>query len=144
MTAAESADDLIRRYFAALNDRDWEALDALLGRNVSFSVVPYGITVRGAIQVVAGSRMQGTELPDFHTEVSEVFAGGDTGVAETLTTYTLTAPWNPAIPGVDPIPPSQRTVRRPGCFIFSLRHGRIVAIAHYHDRLTVVRQLTAG
>lgn len=142
--AAGGAEHLIRRYFAALNDRDWEGLDALLGRNVSFSVVPYGITVRGAIQVVAGSRMQGTELPDFHTEVSDVFAAGDTGVAETLTTYALTAPWNPAIPGIDPIPPSGRTVRRPGCFTFTLRNARIVGIAHYHDRLTVVRQLTAG
>lgn len=129
------------RYFDALNNRDWDGLDAILGRNVVFSVVPYGMQVRGALQVVTGSRMQGTELPDFHTEVVNAFAAGDRGTVETLTSYTLTAPWNPGVPGFQPIMPTGRGVSRPGCFMFALRGGRIMRITHYHDRLTTIRQL---
>ena len=132
------------RYFTALNERDWDGLDAILGRNVVFGVVPYGIQIRGALQVVAGSRMQGTELPDFHTEVINSFAAGDACMVETVTSYSLTAPWNPGIRGVEVIAASGRRVSREGCFIFVLRGGRIMRITHYHDRLTVVRQLSGA
>jgi ketosteroid isomerase-like protein len=141
VTEPSDAGSLVLRYFDALNARDWDSLDAVLGRNVSFTVVPYGMQIRGAIQVVAGSRMQGTELPDFHTDVIDLFAAGSDAVAETITMYTLTAPWNPGIPGIDPIMPAGKCVRRRGCFTFGLRNGRIIAITHYHDRLTAVRQL---
>lgn len=144
MTDGEIARSIALRYFAALNERDWDGLDAILGRNVVFSVVPYGAEIRGALQVVGGSQMQATELPDFHTDVLNAFGSEDRAVVETVTSYSLTAPWNPGIPGIEPIMPAGTRVERPGCFIFALRNGRIMRITHYHDRLTVVRQLRPG
>jgi ketosteroid isomerase-like protein len=141
--AEEGALALVDGYFDALNSRNWDALDALVRRNVVFAVVPYGLQVPGAMQVVTGSRMQGTELPDFHTEVLDAFEQGGIAFARTLTTYTLTAPWDPRIPGLEPVIAAGARVAREGCFVFVARSGKIARITHYHDRLSVVRQVVA-
>jgi ketosteroid isomerase-like protein len=142
-TDSEGALGLVRGYFRALNTRDWDALDGLVRRNVVFAVVPYGLQVPGAMQVVTGSRMQGTELPDFYTEILDAFAQGEVAFARTLTTYTLTAPWDPRISGFEPVPAVGARVAREGCFAFVGRGGKIARITHYHDRLSVVRQILA-
>jgi ketosteroid isomerase-like protein len=139
MTGGDSLLGLVRAYFAALNARDWEALDGVLRRNVVFAVVPYGLQVPGAMQVVMGSRMQGTELPDFHTEILDLFGDGDTAFARTMTSFTLTAPWDPRIPGLEPIEALGVHVKREGCFVFEARNAKLSRITHYHDRLAVVR-----
>lgn len=134
---------LIRAYFEAQNESDWGRLRRVLAPEVEFVVVPANFSIRGRARVISGSAAQRTQLPDVRTEVVDVFATEERGVAETMTTYTLTAPWNTGIPGLDAIPGTGQRIERPGVFLFSFDQGAISRIVHYHDRLGVLQQAGA-
>jgi predicted ester cyclase len=77
--------------------------------------------------------------PDVQFEITRIFGEGDMVCAEGFVKGTNTGP----IPGPDGkmMPPTNKTVRVPACFVAKIESGMISEICEYLDQLEFSRQL---
>jgi predicted ester cyclase len=137
-----SVEDNIHLVNAALEAFEAHDMDGFVGF-MSESVVNYapGRTepLRGRYAVKADNIGFLATYPDVKFEITRIFGDGDMVCAEGFVEGTNTGP----IPGPDgkKMPPANKSVRVPACFVVKIENGLISEIREYLDQLEFSRQL---
>ena len=129
----EQNKQLVRRYQEIYNSNNLDELDEVIAFNVFMPKImpnmPSGL--EGAKQVHQTTLLG---MPDFHTEIQDLFAEGDKVVARVLMTGTHTGNFYG-------IPATGKRVEFTGMFIARIENGRIVEHWGEEDSLSLLKQL---
>ena len=129
----EQNKQLVRRYQEIYNINNLDELDEVIAFNVFMPKImpnmPSGL--EGAKQVHQTTLLG---MPDFHTEIQDLFAEGDKVVARVLMTGTHTGNFYG-------IPATGKRVEFTGMFIARIENGKIVEHWGEEDSLSLLKQL---
>ena len=129
----EQNKQLVRRYQEIYNSNNLDELDEVIAFNVFMPKImpnmPSGL--EGAKQVHKTTLLG---MPDFHTEIQDLFAEGDKVVARVLMTGTHTGNFYG-------IPATGKRVEFTGMFIARIENGKIVEHWGEEDSLSLLKQL---
>lgn len=133
-TTPEEAMSLAKAYFAAFNDADVAALDALLAANYSH----HGAVVARQDRELHKERLRvnAAAFPDGYYDVQDLFAEGDLVVARWVFTGTLQGPYGGVEPKGQPVAVRGVHIHRVAC-------GQIVETWNSGDALGLLRQIGA-
>lgn len=137
MKSSEETLSVIRQVFAAFDEHDLEAFQALLSEDAVLIVAGGPQQFVGPEAIVEAVGVTLDALPDLRVKVVNAFAHGAHGVVEAVRHGTNTGPVH--LPGAEH-PPTGRRVRLPECVTFEVRDGRVVRMAPYADQLDAMRQ----
>jgi len=129
----EQNKQLVRRYQEIYNSNNLDELYEVIAFNVFMPKImpnmPSGL--EGAKQVHQTTLLG---MPDFHTEIQDLFAEGDKVVARVLMTGTHTGNFYG-------IPATGKRVEFTGMFIARIENGKIVEHWGEEDSLSLLKQL---
>ncbi len=129
-----TSEDVVRAYFDALNERDYEKVAALFSDDCEFVSVASGARFTGTDSMLHGLREFSEAFPDWAVEVSNVVASGRYVATEWKTSGTQQGVFRGESPtGIH--------FRRDGCSVAEVEEGRIVRYRDYYDRSTLLEQL---
>ena len=129
-----TSEDVVRAYFDALNERDYEQAAALFSDDCEFVSVASGVKFTGTDSMLHGLREFTEAFPDWAVEVANVVASGPYVSTEWRTTGTHEGEFRGESPtGI--------RFRREGCSVAEVEDGRIVRYRDYYDRATLLEQL---
>ena len=129
-----TSEDVVRGYFDALNERDYEQVAASFSDDCEFVSVASGAKFTGTDSMLHGLREFAEAFPDWSVEVANIVASGPYVVTEWKTTGTHEGMFRGESPtGI--------RVRRSGCSVAEVQDGRIVRYRDYYDRSTLLEQL---
>ena len=129
-----TSEDVVRAYFDALNERDYEKAAALFSDDCEFVSVASGVKFTGTDSMLHGLREFAEAFPDWAVEVANVVASGRYVATEWKTTGTQEGMFRGESPtGI--------RFRRDGCSVAEVEDGRIVRYRDYYDRSTLLEQL---
>ena len=129
-----TSEDVVRAYFDALNERDYEKVAASFSDDCEFVSVASGTKFTGTHSMLHGLREFTEAFPDWSVEVANIVASGPHVVTEWKTTGTHEGMFRGESPtGI--------RVRRYGCSVAEIEDGRIVRYRDYYDRSTLLEQL---
>ena len=129
-----TSEDVVRAYFDALNERDYDGAAALFSDDCEFVSVASGVRFRGAASMLHGLREFAAAFPDWSAELTNVIVSGAYVAAEWRTTGTHEGEFRGASP-------TGSRFRREGCSVAEVHDGRIVRYRDYYDRATLLEQL---
>ena len=129
-----TSEEVVRAYFAALNERDYDKVAARFSDDCEFVSVASGVRFKGTESMLHGLREFAAAFPDWTVEVVRVVASGPYVATEWLTTGTHEGMFRGEYPtGI--------RFRREGCSVAEVEAGRIVRYRDYYDRATLLEQL---
>ena len=134
--------EVVRRFGAALTNRDWAAFGDLVADDCEWTDVPSGHTLRGRDELIAGCKAFTSAFPDFSVESVTLIGEGDLVANEWRGRGTHAGPL--ARPDGGHHQPTGRSFERTGVGIVELRGGKIVRYRDYFDRQTMAEQLGIG
>ena len=127
-------EEVVRAYFDALNERDYEAVAAAFSDDCEFVSMASGARFTGTGSMLHGLREFADAFPDWTVEVANVVASGSHVVTEWKTTGTHEGVFRGESPtGI--------RFRRDGCSVAEVEDGQIVRYRDYYDRATLLEQL---
>jgi steroid delta-isomerase-like uncharacterized protein len=135
---AESATEVVIRYYAAYNRRALDDAAALVADDVEWINLPLGVTHRGREEFRRFLQNYTSAFPDSRVEVTGTFACGDHVAVEFTARGTHAGPLEGA--GAT-IPATGRSIDIRLCEIIEVRDGSIVRGRSYWDLATMMRQL---
>ena len=128
------SEDVVRAYFDALNERDYEQVAALFSDDCEFVSVASGVRFRGTASMLHGLREFSEAFPDWAVAVANMVAAGPYVATEWKTTGTQQGMFRGESPtGI--------RFRRDGCSVAEVEDSRIVRYRDYYDRSTLLEQL---
>ena len=127
-------EDLVRGYFAALNDRDYERAAQSFTDTCEYTSMASGVRFTGSASMLNGLREFADAFPDWCVEVERVVVSDPFVVVEWHTSGTHEGEFRGTLPtGI-------RFERR-GCAVAEVVDGRIARYRDYYDRATLLEQL---
>jgi steroid delta-isomerase-like uncharacterized protein len=127
-------EQVVRRYYDALNARDYATAAGAFAEGCEFVSVPSGVRFTGSASILNGLREFAGAFSDWRVEVDRLVASGMDVVVEWRTTGTHDGEFRGALPtGI-------RFERR-GCAVAEVAGGKIVRYRDYYDRATLLEQL---
>jgi steroid delta-isomerase-like uncharacterized protein len=131
----ETNKDLARRMIAAINARDFDALDQVVAPDVRrHSTATPGVEVRSLDDFKAFLRQDLVAVPDAHQDIRAIVAEGDTVAVRVVYRGTQTGP-------MGPFPPSGRTLVLPVMGFLRVADGKIAEMWVEWDNLAALTQL---
>ncbi len=128
---------VLERFVAALNDRDFDALEALVSPDVRrHSRATPGLSVTSWIELRAFLEQDFTTFPDARQTVLMTVAEDDHVAARVRLSGTQEGPFGP-------LPPSGRSVETEFLTILRIADGRIAEMWVEWDNLNILGQLGA-
>ena len=112
-------DNLVREFFAAIEDRDPRRLHATLAEHATFRALPHSSPIRPANDIVAYFGTVVSSYPAAHWEVSDVISSGDRAVVQFVVREFSTR--------------LGRDLLSEQVCVFRVAQGRIVNIIGYYD-----------
>jgi ketosteroid isomerase-like protein len=132
--------DLVLRYYAAFNTRDWAAYDELLTRDCTTFATGMTEPLAGVAGVLAFDQGYVSAFPDAHIDSRNRVAVGATVISENLGTGTMLG----ELPGPGaPIPPTGAHGEIHYVGAFDIADGRISSQRVYIDRLELLESTGA-
>jgi len=129
-----TSEEIVRAYFDALNQRDYETASALFADDCEFVSVASGARFRGTASMLHGLREFADAFPDWNVEVASVVSSGPYVVTEWKTTGTHEGMFRgESATGI--------RFRRDGCSVAEVEGEQIVRYRDYYDRATLFEQL---
>jgi steroid delta-isomerase-like uncharacterized protein len=129
-----TSEDVVRAYFDALNERDYEKAAASFSEDCEFVSVASGVRFQGTDSMLHGLREFAEAFPDWSVEVANIVASGPYVATEWRTTGTHEGTFRGESPtGI--------RFRRDGCSVAEVEGERIVRYRDYYDRTTLLEQL---
>ena len=129
-----TSEDVVRVYFDALNERNYEKVAASFSDDCEFVSVASGVKFRGTDSMLHGLREFAEAFPDWSVEVANMVASGPYVATEWRTTGTQEGMFRGESPaGI--------RFRRDGCSVAEVEDERIVRYRDYYDRATLLEQL---
>jgi ketosteroid isomerase-like protein len=132
--------DLVLRYYAAFNARDWAAYDELFAPDCTTVVTGTSEPLPGVAGVLAFDQGYVAAFPDAHVDSRARVAGGGTVVSENLGTGTMLGELR-GPGGVIPPTGAHGEIHYAGAF--DVAGGRIVAQRVYIDRMELLESTGA-
>lgn len=120
-----SNEQTFRDVIGAIQAQDWAKLRSLATDDYSFIGGPMPmdldafIAVQGAIE---------TAMPDFTFHIDKITVNGDTLTGELHVTATHTATLSLPVPGMQPIPATNKQVTVPDRVVVTFRAGKIASV----------------
>jgi steroid delta-isomerase-like uncharacterized protein len=127
--------DVVRRMIAAINARDFAALDGLVAVDVRrHSAATPGVVVRNLDDFKAYLRRDLVAVPDSHQDVQSIVAAGDMVAVRVVYRGTQTGP-------MGPFPPSGRTLELPFMGFLRIADGKVAEMWVEWDNVAALTQL---
>lgn len=128
------AETVLRRYFDALNKRDYDAVAGAFADDCEYVSVASGARFSGPASVVHGLREFSEAFPDWRVELGAVISSPTIVAAEWRTSGTQDGLFRGR-------PATGFRFRRDGCAVAEVADGRITRYRDYYDRVTLLEQL---
>ena len=135
---SEKMIQLAREQVRAFNEGDWERMRRILASNVRYEEFGTERTVEGPEKIVKLFEGWKTAFPDAAGAVASSVAGGDEAAIEVTWKGTHNGPLTTADAT---IPPSGKLQETPAAVFYTFDEGKITAIRHYFDSLTLMKQI---
>jgi steroid delta-isomerase-like uncharacterized protein len=132
--ATADTEQLVREYAKMWSDQATTRIPDLVSESFTGALPEAEGTVQGRDELEALMREFTSAFPDFHVEITDLLARGETVVAEA--TYTMTHRGE-----FDGIQPTGREVEVSAMARFRFEDGRIAEHREYHDRQELLDQL---
>jgi steroid delta-isomerase-like uncharacterized protein len=127
--------DVVRRMIAAINARDFGALDGLVAADIQrHSAATPGVVVRNLDDFKAYLRNDLVAVPDSHQDIQQIVAEGDTVAVRVVYTGTQTGP-------MGPFPPSGRTLELTFMGFLRIADGKVAEMWVEWDNVAALTQL---
>ena len=144
MTSSDTATDLVRRYYAALNARDWAAYDELLTPDTELAAPGAQdgdgfLRLRGVDAVRGFDQIWATAADDFTVEPLETVAD-DAGVVLSRNRVSMTHTGTLHTPMGD-VPATGARIDSTYVGTFRVQDGRIAVQQIYYDQMMVALRL---
>jgi steroid delta-isomerase-like uncharacterized protein len=144
MTSNDSAVDLVRRYYAAINARNWSAYDELLAPDAELAAPGTEddgfMRLRGVDAVRGFDQIWATAAEDFTVEPLETVADADGSVVLSRNAISMTHTGTLHTPMGD-VPATGARIETTYVGTFHVQNGRIVSQQIYYDQLALALQL---
>ena len=137
---AQSVIDIAKAQIVAYNQKDWNAVTAVLAPGCVYDEVATHQRVQGVNDILTAWRGWATALPDSNASFDHVSVSGNTVTLELTWRGTHNGPLQ--TPG-GPLPPSGRKIEIRACQVVDVADGRVQAVRHYFDMATMLQQLGA-
>ena len=129
--------DLIDRYYATWNDRNWDDYDSLLTADAT-EWASGGPSLQGIEEIVAFDKGWADAFPDARITSLLKTSDGNTVISENRFVGAQTGPFHTS---EGEVPPTGIQVEIPFVGVFELEGGRVKAERIYYDRLGLLSQL---
>jgi steroid delta-isomerase-like uncharacterized protein len=123
----------------AWNAGDRDRLRASVTDDVTLHEAATGRRLAGEPDVTGNNWAWKETFPDGQGEIGTVIEAGDRAVIEVVWRGTHSGPLR--TPDGATIPPTGRRIEVPGCMVFRVRDGKVAAMSHYFDLMTLMTQL---
>lgn len=145
MGGAMGAEDnvkVVNGLYDALDAHDLESFVKLCAESVVYHTPDQPEPIRGREALREYNARWFEAMPDFRMRGIRIFGQSDWVCAEHEVTGTNTGPL-PG-PGGGTMPPTNRSVRAPGCDVLKVQGGKVTEIRSYFDLLGILSQLGLG
>ena len=122
----------------AYNDKDWNAVAAVLAPGCVYDEVATHRRVQGVNEIMDAWRGWATALPDSRASFDKVSVSGNTVTLELTWRGAQTGPLE--TPG-GTLPPSGRSIEIRACQVVEVADGKVQSVRHYFDMATILQQL---
>ena len=137
---AQSVVDTAKSQITAYNDKDWNAVAAVLAPGCVYDEVATHRRVQGVNEIMDAWRGWATALPDSRASFDNVSVSGNTVTLELTWRGAQTGPLE--TPG-GALPPSGRSIEIRACQVVEVADGKVQSVRHYFDMATLLQQLGA-
>ena len=137
---AQSIVDTAKSQITAYNDKDWNAVAAVLAPGCVYDEVATHRRVQGVNEIMDAWRGWATALPDSRASFDNVSVSGNTVTLELTWRGAQTGPLE--TPG-GALPPSGRSIEIRACQVVEVADGKVQSVRHYFDMATLLQQLGA-
>ena len=137
---AQSVVDIAKSQITAYNQKDWNAVAAVLAPGCVYDEVATHRRVQGVSEIMGAWRGWATALPDSQASFDNVSVSGNTVTLELTWRGAQTGPLE--TPG-GALPPSGRSIEIRACQVVEVADGKVQSVRHYFDMATLLRQLGA-
>jgi steroid delta-isomerase-like uncharacterized protein len=134
----EDSEGTIRKLFDGFNNKDYDAIEALVADDFELIDVGSGQKYRGRQGARQNAEGWLTAFPDVDIELLNVVASGDWAVAEAVGRGTHSGPMQTPM---GEVPPTGTKVELHFCSVVKVRDGKIVEERDYYDAMTIASQL---
>lgn len=131
-------EQLVRKLYQCINERDLDGITALTHDNCRFIDVAQGKTLTGKNAIREDCETWLSGFPDGTVQVLNVIVAGDNAVVEFLGRGTHTASLGA---GSDALPPTYQHVELSFCEVLRFEGSAIASVTSYYDAATLMRQL---
>lgn len=138
---AQSAVDAAKAQIVAYNQKDWNAVTAVLAPACVYDEVGTQRKLQGISDILTAWRGWAAALPDSNASFDNVSVSGSTVTLELTWRGTHKGPLQTPSGA---LPPSGRTIELRACQVVDVADGRVQAVRHYFDMATLLQQLGAS
>ena len=137
---AQSVVDTAKAQITAYNQKDWNAVTAVLAPECVYDEVGTQRRIPGINDILTAWRGWATALPDSNATFDNVSVSGNT--------VTLELTWRGTHKGslqtpTGALPPSGKKIELRACQVVEVADGKVQAVRHYFDMATLLQQLGA-
>ncbi len=122
----------------AYNNKDWAAVAAACGDNVTYDEVATHRKIDGVGQIIEAWQGWANAFPDSKATFHSERVSGNQVILELTWTGTHTGPM--MSPGGE-IPPTNKSMSMRACQICTIEDGKVGAMVQYFDMMTMMTQL---
>ncbi len=126
MLAEDDAFGVVSDWLEAFNSLDWQAFEAALAPNITFTVPAQQTTLTGVQSVMSSYTSWRATFSGLQVKIVDGFACGNRIAAHMLWTGTSAAEHKP--------------IRFPSCFLITVDGSKITTITDFYDQLTYEAQ----
>jgi steroid delta-isomerase-like uncharacterized protein len=134
----EDSAAVIRKLYEAINDRDIDAIEAMVTDDFELTDMASGETFNGPEGARQNAEGWLTAFGDAQVELKNVIAAGDWAVAEGIGRGTHTGPMQTPM---GEVPPTGKKAELSLCSIIRVQDGKIAEERDYYDAMAIATQL---
>jgi steroid delta-isomerase-like uncharacterized protein len=139
---ASSEVDIARETIDCFNAGDWDRLRDLHAPDCVEEELSTERSLHGFDEMLQAAQGWKRAFPDGHGTVIDAYSDGPIAVLEIEWEGTNTGPMQ--MPTGGEIPATGRSGRVKACQVFEIHDGRVTAMRHYFNLMTVLNQLGVG
>ena len=138
---AQSAEDVARESIESYNAGDFDGLRSLLADDFYEEELATQRRLEGADARVEAAQHWKQAFPDEHGTITGAYTSGNTVAIELTWEGTQSGPL--ATPNGQELPPSNRREALKAVMVIEIEDGKIKALRHYFDLMTMLQQIGA-
>jgi len=130
--------EIAKASVTAYNKKDWNELRNLLAADTVYDEKATNRRLEGLGQIIEALQGWAQAFPDSKGTFIREFASNDTAILELVWKGVHTGPLQTP---TGAIPASNKPIEVPACEVFRVEGGKVRAMTHYFDMLTLLNQI---